>query len=558
MRSLCALLVLVFAPAAWADVSHYRGMAERLAIEGDAYFRRQQPTRALESFARLFHYDGDYAPAAVGMLRTAQILLAQMGPGETERHYAASLLLRYVLGTPDVERAARTSPIGIDPVREATELLLNLGKWPAPLSNSMGHRKGPEAALPGAKKLITEAMEAAHKRMPVGAAGQWERELGVLRAEWQDPAKAALASLLAARATLSPEQRLSLILAACADSRDEGRGYEDPPCAILQKQWPGVAAGLTEQLRPLVTDLDPGWRAIALLLLGKQGGVPSSESPAQRGQFLNDIEHDRKRAEAVLESFVGQPLQAHQAAFEEVVQGWLDGGRGATNPYPVEQRLSLAYRAVYRMNGGAEYLVTKVARDQEPLRRASAAWALACSGQPADLTRSKLVQDGDAVVQAGLAIGVGECADVKMAGALDRLFQRGNAHVAIEAARALRRVADKGPFRSASEPLLTLAKTAFSRSDLGTDTKYVFQDVLEAMLTCNDPKVVALAARFHTTDAYLAERQLDFLYTKAPLDPAAAIAFAKPYLGDANRTLMRLAEKVTDRAQDEMRTRGRP
>jgi hypothetical protein len=162
------------------------------------------------------------------------------------------------------------------------------------------------------------------------------------------------------------------------------------------------------------------------------------------------------------------------------------------------------------------------------------------------------------VVQAGLAVGVGECADVKMAVALDRLFQRGNAHVAIEAARALKRLADKGPFRSASEPLLTLAKTAFSRSDLGADTKYVFQDVLEAMHSCNDPKVVRVATCFHTTDAYLAERQLEYVYMKAPLDPPAAIAFARPYLGDANRTLMRLAEKITDRAQDEMRTRSQP
>src|SRR4029079_7065705 len=128
------------------------------------------------------------------------------------------------------------------------------------------------------------------RAMPAGV----ERELGVLRAEWQDPAKKALASLLGARQQLSADQRLALILAACADSRDEGRSYEEPPCAILQKQWPTVGAGLTDPLRPLVTDIDPGWRAIALLLLGKQGGVPSTESPAQRGQFLDDVEHDRK------------------------------------------------------------------------------------------------------------------------------------------------------------------------------------------------------------------------------------------------------------------------
>lgn len=161
-------MVTMAAATATADVSHYRPMAERLAIEGERHLQRKDHVRALEEFVRLFHYDGDYAPASQAMLRIAQILMQGKAPGLAGRRKDAVLLLRYVLGTPQPERAARQSPSGIDPVAEAGKELAKLGQATArPLSNSMGRRHGLDAKLAGVKQLASAALEACHRAMPV-------------------------------------------------------------------------------------------------------------------------------------------------------------------------------------------------------------------------------------------------------------------------------------------------------------------------------------------------------------------------------------------------------
>jgi hypothetical protein len=112
-------------------------------------------------------------------------------------------------------------------------------------------------------------------------------------------------------------------------------------------------------------------------------------------------------------------------------------------------------------------------------------------------------------------------------------------------------------YRDRPEPLLKLTTPVLERNDLGSDTFYVQQEVLDALTSCNHPDVLKVATRLHTDDVALLQKQVELAYTKAGIDPDTAESFATPYLHHASRPLMRAAERAVDRAQEEKKSRQR-
>jgi hypothetical protein len=250
---LAAGLVLT-APVAWARVSQYPSMAVHLAREGDAFMQKQDVPRALDSYYRVYHYDSNYEPAAYSAGRVVEIMASYAGrKGACLKELdkpSLALIVRYLAGTDSMRKGHYPAPADWDPLAASQKVYQRVfGKAfdQKPLSAGMGERRGDDKKLPALKQVLEKIVEKCHANLPSGPAGHFARELAAVRAEWHEPAMAAVGALVAARASVGDGERLDLILGACSDWQEvrQGQTPEGVQRRLLQASREVGLAGWT-------------------------------------------------------------------------------------------------------------------------------------------------------------------------------------------------------------------------------------------------------------------------------------------------------------------------